>query len=85
MAARYSSSIIFVPVLALLLALTASFFLVYAGAVMHATAEDPQTVAGAAQFVGATTPAEDRASVTTGTLPLSPSEEARPLPQGQPR
>ena len=82
-AARYNASIIFIPILALLLVATVGFFFVFMGGVMHAVADDPQTVAGPAQIVGATTPAEDRAAVTTEAKELTPSEEARPMPEGK--
>ena len=82
-AARYNASIIFLPFLALLLIATVAFFFVFMGGVMNAVATDPQSIAGPAQIVGATTPAEDAASVSTGAKPLTESEEARPLPQGK--
>ena len=82
-AARYNASIIFLPILALLLVATVGFFFVFSAGVMQAVANDPQSVAGPAQLVGATNAVEDHTAVTTGAKELTPSEEARPLPEGK--
>jgi hypothetical protein len=69
---------LFVPILALLLLGTIGFFGLFATALMQ-TSNVPPTpaVAEAWSPSGVTGP-------TPSAAPLSPSEEGRPLPQGQP-
>jgi len=85
MASRSFYATMFVPILAVLILVFIGFIAVYTPAVMRATVRDPQTAAGVAQIAGVSSPAEQYESVTTGARPLSESEEARPLPQGQPQ
>jgi hypothetical protein len=75
----------FVIILGVLVILVIAFFVMYSVRMGQALKNDPQTVAGAAHVVGADTPSEAYASVTTGAKPLAPGEAAEAVTSpGQP-
>lgn len=74
----------FIPVLALVVLAVVGFLGLYTMDLLSTPTADPQVAAGAARIVGASTAAEQAAVVSSGAVPLAPSEEARPLPGGQP-
>jgi len=81
---RKSYPALFVPLLAVALLLLVGAFVVFTGQHLAGTARSTQSAAGVAQIVGAATPEEQYAAVTSETRRLEPSEQARAQPQGQP-